>query len=365
MTARLPKKQILIPILTALFVLSAFPTTLFAQESTEKEEAAVGTVGIQVSAPTYNFEIDPGKSAQEIIKVRNVSDVVRTFYPEVFDFKPKDETGTPDFLVGDQSSSYTYSLASWINISQAGIKLAPDESAALNFTVSVPADAEPGGHYAGVLFGTSAPKVGGSQIGISNKVGSLILVRVAGEAKESGAVKEFSTTKNFFENGPVPFTVRVENTGNVHFVPKGVIEIKNTFGKQVATISINDKNGNVLPESIRAFLDGDNNNLSWNPTGLTIGKFTANLNLSYGVPAKNLTESVTFWIVPWKILLVLLLAIIIVILLLVLIIKKYTRWIVAKAEKSPEKPAAPPTSQSPGDGGPPAQPPIQSGQAGG
>ncbi len=251
------------------------------------------------------------------------------------------ETGTPEFIINADDDSYTYSLSAWVKISTEGIKLAPNESAARNFTISVPADAEPGGKYAGILFGTSPPKVGGTQIAISNKVGSLILVRVAGDAKESATFEEFSTPTDFLENGPVPFTVRVKNNGNVHLQPKGNIEIKNTFGKTVETIPVNEGNANVLPESIRTFLDSEGNNLTWSPGGLTIGKFTANITLAYGDPAQNLTDSVSFWIIPWKVLLVLLLAIIITVLLLVLIIKKYNRWIVNRSQSSPSKPQPP------------------------
>lgn len=341
MTAALPRKKLITAILVGSLAFAALSSTLLAQESSEEEtSSAVGGVGIQVSAPVYNFTIDPGESAQEIVKVRNVGDTTRTFYPEVFDFKPLDESGTPEFIIDAQDNSYTYSLASWIKIATDGIKLDPNESAALNFNISVPTDAEPGGKYAGILFGTSPPKVGGTQIAISNKVGSLLLVRVAGDAKESATVKEFSTPKDFLENGPVPFTVRINNTGNVHVAPKGNIEIKNTFGRTVTTLPVNESNANILPQSIRSFLNGEEN-ITWNPGGLTIGKFTATMTLAYGDPAQNLTDSVSFWIVPWKILLVMLLAIIIIILLLVLIIKKYNKWIVSKAQSNPQTPAPP------------------------
>ena len=349
MTAVLSKRKLILATLIGSMVMAVFSTALFAQETSEdKTESAIGNVGIQVSAPIYNFTIDPGETTQEIVKVRNVGDTARTFYPEVFDFKPLNETGTPEFIINAQDNSYAYSLSSWVKISTEGLKLAPNESAALNFTISVPADAEPGGKYAGILFGTSPPKVGGTQIAISNKVGSLILVRVAGDAKESATVEEFSTPKDFLENGPVPFTVRVNNTGNVHVQPKGNIEIKNTFGKSVTTISVNEGDANVLPQSIRAFIDSEGDNLTWNPSGLTIGKFTATLTMIYGDPAKNLTDTVSFWIVPWKILLVLLLGIIITILLLVLIVKKYNKWIVSKSQGKTSKPTSPPANEADG-----------------
>lgn len=344
MTVNLPYKKILlmIAILIAAFFLATIPS--LAQQNTQSQ---VGNIGIQVSSPLYNFEIDPGGTAQEIVKIRNVSNSIQTFYPEIFDFKALNETGTPQFILNQEAENYTYSLASWVKISTEGITLKPNESAALNFTINVPKNAEPGGRYAGILFGTSPPQTSGTQIAISNKVGSLILVRVSGDAKESATLKEFSTESNFYEYPPVDFVVRVENTGNVHVIPKGTIEIKNLFGSVVATADVNSKNGSVLPESIRRF-DKETDNLTWKPEGLTIGRYTANLSLSYGQgPGKQIVGSLTFWIIPWKLLLVALLALIIIILVLIWLVKKYNRWIVARAEKSGSQKKNPPSQNFP------------------
>jgi len=319
--------------------------TVFSQDTTE---ATTQNIGIQISAPVYNFGIDPGGSAQDIVKVRNVSNSAQTFYPEVFDFRPIGETGAPEFLINKKEDSYTYSLASWVKISKESITLKPNESTALNFTINVPSDAEPGGRYAGILFGTVPPQPKGTEIAISNKVGSLLLVRVSGDAKELATLKEFSTPNNSYENPPVDFVARVENTGNVHVRPKGNITIKDTFGRKVASVDINSKEGAVLPDSIRRF-DKDSDELSWNPGGFTIGKYTATLLLNYGDPAKQLTGTVSFLVIPWKVLLVVGFGILILILLLILIIKRYNRWIVSKAEKKDEsKPDNSPPAPSSG-----------------
>ena len=344
MTASLPYKKISLLALTLLLGLAAFAATTLAQEDTN--QSSVGAIGIQVSSPVYNFGIDPGGSAQEIVKVRNVGSQTQTFYPEVFDFKSLNETGTPQFILAKESENYTYSLASWIKISTEGITLKPNQSAALNFIINVPKSAEPGGRYAGILFGTSPPQTSGTQIAISNKVGALLLVRVSGDAKELATLKEFSASKNFYEYPPVDFVVRVENKGNVHVAPKGNIEIKDIFGRKVAVLPVNEKNGNVLPESIRRF-DKDTDALTWKPGGFTIGRFSANLLLTYGNSGKQLSSSLSLWIIPWKILIVLLLAIIILILLIIFGIKRYNRWVVSKAEKGQPQPSNPSSSPPP------------------
>ena len=337
-------KKISLLALTLLLGLVAFAATTLAQENTS--QSSVGAIGIQVSSPIYNFGIDPGGSAQEIVKVRNVGDKTQTFYPEVFDFKPLNETGTPQFILAKESENYTYSLASWVKISTEGITLKPNESAALNFTINVPKGAEPGGKYAGILFGTSPPQTSGTQIAISNKVGALLLVRISGDAKELATLKEFSSPKNFYEYPPVDLVVRVENKGNVHVAPKGNIEIKDIFGRKVAVLPVNEKNGNVLPESIRRF-DKDTDALTWKPGGFTIGRFSANLLLTYGDSGKQLSASLSFWVIPWKILIVLLLAIIILILLIIFGVKRYNRWVVSKAGKGPSQPSSPSSSPPP------------------
>jgi len=348
MTAALPLKKIVLTFLASLLVVSILAFSAFAQERGDQTTGGTtGKIGIQVSSPIYNATIDPGGSYQDTIKVRNVSDTPQTFYPEVFDFRPSGETGTPEFILNGDAQSYTYSLASWINISKVGIKLEPNKSTALNFVINVPKNAEPGGRYAGILFGTSPPHTDGSQIAISNKVGSIVLVRVSGAAKEVATVKEFSTPKNFYTTPPVDFVARIQNSGSVHVIPKGTIDIKDTFGRKVATLPVNEKNGNVLPESIRRF-DKDSSNLVWNPGGFTVGRYTATLSLNYGSPAKALTAEVTFWVIPWVQLIIAALTLIILILLLIFLVKRYNKWIVEKAEKRPAQGGKDPDNSSTG-----------------
>src|SRR3990172_6574502 len=147
--------------------------SVIAQQAAE----TTNSVGIEVSSPIYEYTISPGKVQQDIIKIKNVGTSQQTYYPEVLDFKSDNKSGTPIFLNKGETSG-TYSLSSWISISGSPIKLAANESAALNFNITVPANAEPGGHYAGILFSTQPPDpTGTNQIGLASKVGSIVFVR--------------------------------------------------------------------------------------------------------------------------------------------------------------------------------------------
>lgn len=307
---------------------AAITSTMFVGVALAQQSSGNSGVGIEVSSPLYEYTIAAGKVQQDIIKIKNVGGSEQTYYPEVLDFKSDNKSGTPIFLKKGESSG-TYSLSSWISVSKEPIILKPNESAALNFNITVPANAEPGGHYAGILFSTEPPDpTGTNQIGLASKVGSLILVRVGGAAKEAANITNFTTNKNNYENAQnIEFSTTVANTGNVHVQPKGVISVKNVVGGQVAAIDVNQLSANVLPGSSRIF------DSSWKDPGFKLGYYTATVTLNYGNPAQTVTSQTSFWIIPWMTLLIALIILVVALVVLYFAIKKYNAWIISKATK--------------------------------
>ncbi len=314
----LVKKAALIASTAPLFLVSP----ILAQQSADNK-----SIGIEVSSPLYEYTIKPGSVQQDIIKIKNVGSQVQTYFPQALDFKSDNKSGTPVFLKEGEENG-TYSLAKWILVSKDKITIEPGKSEALNFNISVPEDAEPGGHYAGILFSTEpVVPTEGTGIGLTSKVGSLVLVRVAGDAKEAAKITDFSADKDTYDKAEVKFSTTVENTGNVHVQPKGVIEVKNVFGGTVAGLDVNQLASNVLPGSSRIF------DSSWKDPGFKLGYYTATVTLSYGDPAQTTTSKTNFWIIPWMTLLIALIVIAIVLAVLIFAIKRYNHWIVAKAQK--------------------------------
>ena len=109
--------------------------TAFAQQSSNSNSNSA--VGLEVSSPIYEYTIAAGKVQQDIVKIKNVGASEQIYYPEVLDFKSDNKSGTPIFLKKGETNG-TYSLSSWISISASPIKLAANESAALNFNITVP-----------------------------------------------------------------------------------------------------------------------------------------------------------------------------------------------------------------------------------
>ena len=178
--------------------------------------------------------------------------------------------------------------------------LAAEQSVNLPFSIRVPQDASPGGHYAAILIGQKPVKEGGTtQTTVSSFVSSLLFVRIAGDVHEEGFVREFSTDKAWYQAQEADFNLKFENVGNVHLRPVGEIVIYNMWGKERGVIDINHTAGfgNVLPGTIRNFSfkwDGEN-------SVFDIGRYRAELTLQYGEEGhKNIDSTLNFWVIPLK-----------------------------------------------------------------
>lgn len=249
--------------------------------------------GLTVSPPLAELNFEPGKTYHQQIKLNNPTQNIITVYPVARNFTASGETGTP--TIESPDSNPTYDLASWITFSQPKIVLTSDQEAEFNYTITVPATAEPGGHYASVLFASQppTPDKNSTQVALASMVGSLILGTVAGDIVEKAEVREFSTNNLIYFKPKADFVLRIANLGNVHFKPTGEIQVKN-FGRSVSNLDINPTKGNILPSSVRRF-----ENLTFTGKWWSVGKFSANLSATYGAKNLPLTSTVTFWIIPY------------------------------------------------------------------
>ncbi len=290
---------------------------------------------LTISPPLMEFDARPGDVLVDVVKLYNETDEALNLTASVQNFKALGETGTPEFLPVEEGNG----LASWIKLDETTVTLAPGERKSILFTINVPGDAEPGGHFAGILWSTAgAAPEGETAVGLVAKTGTLILVRVSGQVEEMGRVVEFGTDKASYSYLPANFVVRFENTGNVHLKPTGEITVKNMWGTKVASLPVNEDLANVLPDSIRKF------EATWQKTEMPVGasewqkerenfawgKYTATLLLNYGIGGQTVTATTSFWVFPWRVTLFYLVLIVIVVLLLVQGVKKYNKWLLKK-----------------------------------
>ncbi len=283
--------------------------------------------GLEISPPVIELSANPGQTVTTSIRVRNFTQGELIAKGKADDFGAgTDETGQPKLLL-DETGATRYSLKYWVN-GVPDLDLAPGELKTATITISLPANAEPGGHFGVVRFTAVPPNLSGTGVALSASIGSLILLKVSGPVTEKVSLAEFSALQNakkssFFEHGPVGFVVRVKNDGTVHEIVQGNIVVKDTFGKTVGTVAVNDKGGNILPDSIRKFEEQLGQKQ-------LLGVYSATLSMTYS-SSQKLSGKLTFWVVPWKLLLLILLGLVVLVYIARIGLRRYNQNIIAKA----------------------------------
>ncbi|HKX73570.1 MAG TPA: hypothetical protein VJM32_06125 [Candidatus Saccharimonadales bacterium] len=297
-----------------------------------------------ISPPLIELKADPGQTVNATIKFTNVSGGELLIKTQFNDFGAKDESGDPN-IIFDDTQSVTYSLRNWIASPQP-FKIASKETKTLTFPITVPNDAEPGGHYAVIRFTGTAPDLEQSGVSLTGSIGSLVLLQVAGDIKEDAEMIEFApatvhtkqngdpeyTNTSFFETGPLGFVQRIKNSGNVHVKPTGTVEIFNAFGSKVSTVRVNgdptnpkDPPKSVLPQSTRRFGE------TVSDAGFLFGYYTAKVNVSYGQGQKQLTQTINFWVIPYKLIILVVVIGTALFFLLRVGIRRYNQHIIGRA----------------------------------
>jgi hypothetical protein len=304
-----------------------------------------GADAVTISPPYFDYSLNPGDTVLDVIKVYNEDPYPITLYPQLMNFTATEgeEGGTPSFYPAGEDP-YGTALAPWITVdTDEPFTIQPNERANIPFAINVPKDgAQPGGHFGAVVLSTTPPEQKGGEVGIGQQIASLILVRVSGEVREIGAIAEFGFADKqvWYNYLPVDFFLRFENSGNTHLRPAGNLFIKNWYGRQVAAIKVNPEFGGVLPNSIRRFTFGWKHIV--NPDGTSdlwrewhnfaLGKYTATLVVNYGSTNQILSDVRTFYVWPWRLMLIFGAVIAIVLILFWVLKAMYDRAVIKKYE---------------------------------
>ncbi len=247
------------------------------------------STALVVSPPSFELTAAPGKIITNVIKVTNPTDKAIEVSTVSKDFVASGEEGSA--AISEEDSSF--SLAKWITVEPSSATILPRATANFTYTISIPKEAEPGGHFGTVLFKMGGgDKVSGSGAALASEIGSIILLNLSGKTKEEASLISFEPIAKISEYGPVSLEYRIQNKGNIHLKPVGSVTIKDMLGRLVYEENVEPKN--VLPASIRK------NDFIWSKKWL-LGKFRAKINLAYGTDKKVLVSETQFWVIPYKV----------------------------------------------------------------
>ena len=167
--------------------------------------------------------LDPGESLTEHIAVHNLGDRQETFRLSAADGFAT-ATGRFDMLASEEKST---DAGTWIDIAPE-VTVDAGESVVVPLTITVPQQAEPGDHPAGVAASVLSNRSAddGTSLGVESRVGVKVTTRVTGELAPAVGVGDVSATYdgswNPFRPGEVTATFEVTNEGNTRLSIAGM-----------------------------------------------------------------------------------------------------------------------------------------------
>lgn len=315
---------------TAIKILSIFTVSAAFVLFVAGQVNAQDKVPLVVSPARNQIRLDPGEKGSFQLKFYNGGTSPVAGKLKVVDFIVTGVEGHPVLLENvDYPISNQYSGASWVTLPFDKGVIAPGEGLTVNYKVSVPEDALPGGRYVAIYFEATGGDLGtlnpvNEQISATApRIVGLVYIRVNGPITESAYVDVFKTPV-FLQFGPIPVTFDIFNKGNYHITPSGQVTLTNWFNKVIETKVLETKN--IFPNAKREYKESLGS--TW-----MFGRYKVDLTAAYGESGKVAEASSYVWVIPVTLIMAIILGVAVVVLALLLIMKKLR----AKQTKLEEK----------------------------
>lgn len=319
------------------------------------DKAQSSALSLSIDPPIIIINAIPPTNVTSSLSIRNKSDTQITLQAQLQPFKAKGENGELEYFKEALEIFKNIQIMD-SDVPVESITLGPKQQKNLNLNISIPQDtnisarppatlpnqsqanqADVAGevgrdYYFSIVFtSVNSPPIESNsslnQVGIATNV----LLSIGPLEAPKASVEEFSSNI-FFEKGPVPFTIRIKNTGTHFIKPKGEIIIKNMFGQNIGKLDL--VSVNILSDSIRAIpnsiymqelrlkehssakiknqIDFKHPIALWKESFL-LGHYTATLNISLSNEGPMITKTIRFLAFPFQILIIIIAAIITVI----------------------------------------------------
>lgn len=268
----------------ALLMMQAMPHSLVRAQSTDTNKPPSQSA-LGVSPAIIEHALTPGQTASFTLQINNVTNFPLPVKSFVRDLRLQSE----DLKTSERSR---LDASKWFAIEEPDFILQPKQVRTIKGSITPPADAVPGGHYATIFFQPLLPKdaLSPSMAYVNTRIGVLAFLIVKGDIEQKALLTSPLQTNRLVRHGPITFTFTVQNTGNVHLVPNGAVRIYDHHNKQVGKLAVPP--GIILPDTVKEY------SLQWNPVS-KMGKYRAILEIDSGADVQLEKTTVTFWIFPW------------------------------------------------------------------
>ena len=225
-----------------------FITLFLLLLSTPSSFAQKKGISVTPSIIHLDLAVDP---AEYTLTYENNTNTDITLLLSLSDFNELEESYKINFLEKQDAKNYKYSLSSWVTIENNRLQLSPNEKKSVRVFIDKDRITK-GGHYASILAEVEQSE-DEKKVNVRGILSSLLFVRAStGKEIEDGKIRSFRPQRDGIEH-PDSFILRFENSGNVHVVPYGYIEVFDPLGNKIAKGIFNENSLDALPESIRRY----------------------------------------------------------------------------------------------------------------
>ncbi|MFZ2188268.1 MAG: hypothetical protein WAV73_01745 [Candidatus Moraniibacteriota bacterium] len=212
--------------LALLTLVFSMPQLVFAVEEQQ--------VSLALDQAIFSFAAKPGEERELEINVGNLVDKKQLVSLEVNDLSIE-ENNRLGLIVAENS---LFGMKDWLFTEDKKWIFEPKETKKITLKLKVPKDVTVGSHYAGIFF-RALPEIQGENfqtVLVGAQVGSYVLLNVDGAVTGGGKINNFQVPVVAKER--TDLSVEFENTGNIHYIPHGEIQVKNLLSQKTEKIEV-------------------------------------------------------------------------------------------------------------------------------
>lgn len=281
-----------------------------------------GEFSLQVSPSPLVVTVKPGQTTTQTIQIRNSGTQTENLkiIPRSFSISDKGQLSFDD--------THAPEVAKWTSFSAPAFTVAPGQVYSNAITFAVPKDAGFSYSFALVITRQDTPQDATTGRLLKGSVAIFTLMNIDRPgATRQLQIANFAPSQSVYEYLPATLNITFKNTGNTIVQPAGnlFIQRNDTDKNSISTLPVNQNEGYILPGSVRTLsvpwtdgfqvmqtvtaADGSTSQqLTWNWSNLShlrIGRYTAKVVAVYndGHEDVPITGEVSFWVIPWELLL--------------------------------------------------------------
>lgn len=217
-------------------------------------ETKANTTGFTISPALQEIILQKDQqSLTDYFTLANNGDKPETFEVSAIDMGTLDETGGLIFSGFSQDYQRKYGLAQWVTLEHSVLTVPPHNVGKVGFTIKNEASLSPGGHYGAIIVRQASTQSSPEQrVTLTPQAASLLFLRKVGGEVYKLSLPEIEANYNLWQL-PTKVSLPFKNEGNIHLVPRGIVRVKDSLGREITKGIINPESALILPERSRVF----------------------------------------------------------------------------------------------------------------